>query len=219
MSVHIKTFPNSDFEENFYILWRDDAQKNQEGKIPALLIDPGIDPRRGIAFLRENNLTPESVLITHGHCDHIAGVIPLRAAYPEIQVLISEIDRPKMTNPHGNLSANFGLPVNVGDADASIADGEIITAASLSLKASLLPGHSEGHMIFELLDTEPKAVFVGDVIFSGSIGRTDFPGGSMSTLIRGIQEKILTLPDQTTLYPGHGPTTTPQQERENNPWL
>lgn len=219
MTLHIKTFENSDFGENIYVLWRDDIPKTGEGQRRCVVIDPGLEPQGAIRFVQDSGLVPEAILITHGHCDHIAGINAFVRAWPEVDILISAGDRAKLTNPEENLSAVFGVPITVKDATATVADGEKFARAGIEFRATAIPGHCPGHMVFELLDSEPKAVFVGDVIFSGSIGRTDFPGGNTQQLLEGIRKRILTLPDDTILYPGHGPTTTPGKEKVQNMWL
>ncbi len=219
MALHIKTFVNSDFSENIFVLWRDDAPKHGAGLTPCVVVDPGLEPQEAIRFIQDHSLLPEALLITHGHCDHIAGVDAFVRIWPAADILIGAGDRAKLSDPEGNLSAYFGVPITVHDATAVLSDGETFTRAGLSLRAVEIPGHSQGHMVYELLDTEPAAVFVGDVIFAGSIGRTDFPGGSTRQLLDGIRKRILTLPDDTILYTGHGPSTTPGEEKVRNMWL
>lgn len=219
MALHIKTFENSDFSENIFVLWRDDAPKNDRGMLPCVVVDPGLEPQEAIRFIQDRPLAVEAILITHGHCDHIAGIDAFVRFWPEAEILIGAGDRPKLTDPEENLSAYFGLPITVRAEAAPLADGQTFTRAGLSLRAIEIPGHSKGHMVYELLETEPPAVFVGDVIFAGSIGRTDFPGGSTRQLLDGIRSKILTFPDDTILYTGHGPATTPGKEKKNNMWL
>ena len=207
--IEVKTFVNSDFEENLFVVF-------VKGGKECLMIDPGMEPGEAIAFIKEKGLTPKGVLITHGHYDHIAGVDRVKAEWPDVPVMISEIDRPKMTNPAGNLSAHFGFPVTTKDADRAIANGEFLTIAGITLRAILVPGHSSGHLVYRIDGEDGTILFVGDVIFAGSIGRTDFPDGNMDHLLWGIRKYLLPLPDDTVFYTGHGPATTAGQEKRYN---
>lgn len=212
MKTNVRTFPNSDFEENLYVVW-------QEGASECVVIDPGLEPEEAIEFIEANRLTPTAILVTHGHYDHIGGIAALREKWPNIEILVGEKDRSKLTDPMGNLSGHFGLPVTTCDATGTLADGEKFTAAGIPFRAILVPGHSAGHLVFELVDAAPPTVFVGDVIFAGSVGRTDFPDGNTSTLLSGIEKRLMTMPDETVFYTGHGPSTTAGAERRSNPWL
>lgn len=212
MKTNVRTFPNSDFEENLYVVW-------QEGANECVVIDPGLEPEEAIKFMEANRLTPTAILVTHGHYDHIGGIAALREKWPKIEILVGEKDRSKLTDPMGNLSGHFGFPVTTCDATGTLADGEEFTAAGILFRAILVPGHSAGHLVFELVGATPPTVFVGDVIFAGSVGRTDFPDGNTSALLSGIEKRLMTMPDETVFYTGHGPATTAGAERSSNPWL
>jgi hydroxyacylglutathione hydrolase len=199
------------FEENTYILWR-------EGQTDALVVDPGLEPDKILDFLRENRLTPAVLLNTHGHADHIGGNEALKAAFPDAPLVIGVNERHLLTDADANLSAPFGMPIISPPADQTVRAGDKISFAGIDLEVREIPGHSPGHVVF-LIDGAPKWVLGGDVLFKGSIGRTDFPGGSFETLAAGIHRDLYSLPDDTVIYPGHGPTTTVGQEKRTNPYV
>lgn len=198
------------FGENTYVLSR-------AGSRECVVIDPGFEPDLIIDWLESHGLRPEAILLTHGHSDHIAGNAGLRTRWPGLPIIVSRIDAPKLTDPAGNLSAAFGMAIRSPPADRLLDDGSVIEAAGLRILARLLPGHSSGHMVFLLDGVEPPVVFGGDVLFRGSIGRTDFPDGDFATLARGIREHLYTLPDETVVHPGHGDATTVGHEKRTNP--
>jgi glyoxylase-like metal-dependent hydrolase (beta-lactamase superfamily II) len=117
------------------------------------------------------------------------------------------------------LSAQFGLPYACDPADVLLDDGQTYAAAGIEFETRAIPGHSAGHVVFVVAGATPQVVFGGDVLFSGSIGRTDFPGGSFQTLADGIRGKLYVLPDDTVVYPGHGPATTIGEEKRSNPFV
>jgi glyoxylase-like metal-dependent hydrolase (beta-lactamase superfamily II) len=128
-------------------------------------------------------------------------------------------DAEKLVNPELNLSAAFGLAITSPPADRTLREGERFTAAGIELEVLEAPGHSVGHIVLVCKQVEPWRVFGGDVLFAGSIGRTDFPDGSLETLRTAIHEKLFTLPDDTIVYPGHGPATTIGREKRTNPFV
>ena len=210
-TFHLQTIVSMPFEENTYIAWL-------PGRTDALVVDPGLEPEPILAFLADNGLVPAVILNTHGHADHIAGNAAMKQAYPEAPLIIGVHDAIMLEDADANLSAPFGMPVVSPPADRLVREGDVVEAAGFRLEVLDIPGHSPGHVVY-LLRGEPCRVFGGDVLFRGSIGRTDFPGGSMERLLTGIRRKLFTLPDDTVVYPGHGPVTTVGHEKQCNPFL
>lgn len=181
------------------------------------VIDPGLGAEVLVRFLQRKNLRPQLIILTHGHIDHIAGVEPLRRTWPGIPVAIHRADANMLIDSEANLSLILGEPFETAAADRLLEEGDLIEAAGVPLRVLHTPGHTPGGI--SLHCPEEKAVFVGDALFSGSIGRTDFPGGDFDQLIAGIRSKLLTLPPETIVYNGHGPSTTIGAEAEGNPYL
>ncbi len=200
------------FEENTYIA-------HLEGRQDCLVIDPGLEPDEIVRYLEEHRLTPAAILITHGHSDHIAGNAYLKERYPDCPIVVSELDAPKLIDPALNLSAAFGVALYSPPGDVIVREGDTYSAAGFDLEVQAIPGHSIGHVVFIWRGAQPIVVFGGDVLFSGSIGRTDFPDGSFEQLEEGIHQKLFNLPDDTQVLPGHGPATTVGAEKRGNPFV
>lgn len=190
-----------------------------EGRTDCVVVDPGLEPDKIIDYLDANSLTPAAILNTHGHSDHIGGNAALKQRWPACPVVIGQADADKLTNPQKNLSAMFGAAVVSPPADATVAEGQVYSAAGFDLEVREIPGHSVGHVVFVCTAHDPPMVFVGDVIFADSIGRSDFPDGDYRQLVEGIHQKLFTLPDETVLLPGHGPETTVGREKHSNPFV
>jgi glyoxylase-like metal-dependent hydrolase (beta-lactamase superfamily II) len=210
MDVRIVGVESMPFAENTYIAWR-------PGRTDAIVVDPGFEPEAVIEALRAEGLTPAAILNTHGHVDHIAGNDALKAAFPAAPLIIGAGDAAMLTDPMLNLSGLSGVAVTSPPADRTVREGDVIEAAGLRLEVLDIPGHSPGHVVFVLRDD--SVVFGGDVLFAGSIGRTDFPGGDLDLLLSGIRAKLWPLPDASAVYPGHGPATTVGVEKRTNPFL
>ncbi len=200
------------FEENSYIV-------HLVGNNECLVIDPGLQPKQIIETIESHQLTPVALLNTHGHSDHIAGNAALKERWPDCPLLIGEAEAEKLLDPNQNLSALFGFSLTSPPADVLLTDGQIYEVAGLTVQAFAIPGHSIGHMVYLVQGVSPLVVFVGDVIFSGSVGRTDFPDGDFDALANGIRDRLYRLADPTKLFPGHGPPTTVGQEKTHNPFV
>lgn len=210
MDVRVVAVESMPFAENTYVVWL-------PGRHDAIVIDPGFEPDAVLAALRDEGLIPAVILNTHGHVDHIAGNSALKAAFPPAPLVIGAGDAAMLTDPMQNLSGLAGVAITSPLADRLVREGDVIEAAGLRLDVLDIPGHSPGHVVFVIRDG--PLVFGGDVLFAGSIGRTDFPGGSLEQLLSGIRTKLWPLPDDTVVYPGHGPATTIGEEKRSNPFL
>ena len=199
------------YETNCYVL------RSSEAAEDCLIVDAGLGADKLIKFLHENTLNPVSIVLTHGHIDHIEGVAALRAEFPDIKVYIHKLDAEMLTEPYTNLSAMTGIPFCVESADFLLEEQSIIEQADIKLSVLHTPGHTPGGIC--LYCEEEGIVFTDDTLFADSIGRTDFPNGNTEQLLQSIREKLFTLPDETKVYPGHGPMTTIAHEKKYNPFL
>ncbi len=183
----------------------------------AMIIDPAAEPDVLIGELKKREWTLRTVVLTHGHADHIGAVNALRAAYPEVTVVMHAADADYLSDPRLNLSAYLEGPVTCEAADSYVREGDVIALDGIRLEVLETPGHTPGGI--SLYAADEAVVFSGDALFNGSIGRTDFPGGSLETLLDGIRAKLLTLPEDTVVLSGHGPATTVGEEKQWNPFL
>jgi hydroxyacylglutathione hydrolase len=200
------------FDENTYIAHLTDRSD-------CVIFDPGFEPQAIIDYLEDHGLTPAAIVCTHGHSDHIAGNQAMKNRWPACPLIIGEGDAEKLTDPNLNLSAPFGVKLVSPPADHLLREGETFEAAGLQLEILEAPGHSIGHIVLVCRQTQPWYVFGGDVLFAGSIGRTDFPDGNFDDLQNAIHEKLFILPDDTIVLPGHGPETTIGREKRSNPFV
>ena len=180
----------------------------------AAVIDPGDEVDRILMTIAEHQLTVTYILNTHGHFDHVGGNQRLKKV-TSAPICIHTEDN-VMLKHVASSAASFGMSVeNSPDADQLLNDGDMVRIGNIELKVIHTPGHSPGGAAFYV----PDVVFVGDTLFAGSIGRTDFPGGSYDQLIASVRNKLFVLPDNTTVYTGHGPTTTIGEEKRTNPFF
>jgi glyoxylase-like metal-dependent hydrolase (beta-lactamase superfamily II) len=210
-ALQIHTIVSMPFSENTYVVWQPPQRE-------ALVIDPGLEPDAILDFLRDRELTPAAILNTHGHADHIGGNAALKTAFPEAPLVIGVDEQHLLTDADANLSAPFGLPITSPAADRTVREGDALEFAGMRLEVLDVPGHSPGHVVYLLRD-KPCILFGGDVLFRGGIGRYDFPGSDGRLLFDGIRRKLFTLPQETVVYPGHGPVTTIGQEMRSNPFV
>ena len=180
-----------------------------------VLIDPADSQDEISRMIDESGCSLKGILLTHGHFDHIMAADAVRDKYG-VKVYASCDEKNTLEQPHINLGEAYGLKLSV-KADVWHKDGEILKLAGFDIEALHTPGHTEGGSCYYI--KEIGVLFSGDTLFCGSVGRTDFPGGSMSEIVRSIKEKVMVLPDDTKVYPGHGEGTSVGYERENNPFL
>jgi len=180
----------------------------------AAVVDPGDEGEEILDRLAERGITLEKILLTHGHFDHVGAVRTLKERTgAKIHIHADDADRMRTAGRQGGM---FGLHVEDPPApDVLLREGDRVTLGDQRFQVLHTPGHTPGHVTF----LSGEMAFVGDLIFAGSIGRTDLPGGSFDDLIRAVREKIFVLPDRTVLFPGHGPATTVGEEKRSNPFF
>jgi hydroxyacylglutathione hydrolase len=200
------------FAQVAYVVWKKDGHD-------AVVVDPGFDVGSLEDVLRRHSLKLVAILNTHGHCDHIAGNAAMKRAYPSVPLIIGRNEAHLLTDPEANLSAPFGMPMTSPPADRLVDDGDRLEFAGFSFEVREIPGHSPGSVVFVADQFDPPFVLGGDVLWAGSVGRVDLPGGSGELLVSGIKKKLFSLPNDTLILPGHGPPTTVGEERRTNPYV
>lgn len=208
----IECVESQPFAENTYVA-------HLAGRSDCVIVDPGMEPDLIVDYVRQRKLVPAALLITHGHADHIAGIPAMKAEWPDCPIVIGWDEANKLIDPVANLSAKYGIPITTPPADVLLDEAQPYSAAGMTWETARIPGHSSGHIVFIWSGPKRKIVFGGDILFQGSVGRTDFPGGSMPLLAAGIHKKLYTLPDDTVVLPGHGPATTTGEEKRTNPFV
>lgn len=209
----VASFPAGTFQTNCYLVA---ASAGAE----ALVVDPGQDAMPGVDELcARHRLRPVAVLLTHGHLDHVWTVAPLAGAHG-IPAWIHPEDRHLLSDPLAGVGPELramlpGLSLAEPDEVRELADGQVVELAGVRLVVDHTPGHTRGHVTFR----GDEVLFAGDLVFAGSIGRTDLPGGSMPEMLASLAGRFLTLPDEMEVLPGHGPRTTVGRERASNPFL
>lgn len=222
----IASFPAGPWQANCYVVA---TEPGSPGALrDCVVVDPGMDAIELLAaVLEEHELRPAAVLATHGHLDHVAAAQELCDVYA-VPLYLHPADRELLTDPGAGLGPmgqgivetfypgrEWTEPADLRD----VAEGEVVRAAGLEFTVRHAPGHRPGCVLYACDSGDGSYVFTGDVIFAGSIGRTDLPGGDLPTMARTLRDVVLRLPDQTTLLPGHGPVTTMASERVQNPYL
>lgn len=181
------------------------------------IVDPGFGPGPVIEAVRREGLRPVAILLTHAHADHIGGVEAVRRAFAGIPVRLHPAEDAFMTDPELNLSSFAGVPVTAAPADGTLDDGDVLSLGGSRWRVLHVPGHSPGSVA--LVEDAAGEAIVGDTLFAGSIGRTDFPTSDPQAMRRSLEHVLMGLPDETRVHPGHGPATTVGRERRANPWL
>ena len=205
----------SPFETNCYIAACPPRSLGDESTREAVIIDPGAEAHLISDAVYGCDVTVFGIVNTHGHADHIGSNAALKGEF-ECPIMIHEMDAPLLTDPQANLSASIGFGGIVSPpADRLLKEGDEIVVGGLILKVIHTPGHTPGGICLYGEGT----LFSGDALFMDGIGRSDFPGGDHHLLIESIRTKLLTLPDETIVHPGHGPNTTIGREKRENPWL
>jgi hydroxyacylglutathione hydrolase len=215
--VLVTGFPAGAFAANCYLVAPAPGEE-------CVIIDPGQDAERGIEeLLGRYRLKPIAVLLTHGHIDHMWSVGPVCGA-KGVPAYIHPGDRDLLADPGKGMSLMAGQQLFGGitfsepDDVRELSDGEIVTLGGLDFTIGHTPGHTPGSVTFRGQEDDLDALFAGDLLFAGSIGRTDLPGGDYATMLKSLA-RTLTLPDETIVLPGHGPQTTIGDERRGNPFL
>jgi hydroxyacylglutathione hydrolase len=207
--MDVRMFTVGPVQENCFVARAD-------GSTRAVIIDPGDEADRILAPVRELGLEVEAVLLTHTHFDHVGAVAPV-ARETGAPVYVSEIERPVLADIMSYVPfAGIG-PYESYEADHVLRGGEQLELAGLEIDVLFTPGHSPGHLSFSI--PSEQALFSGDVLFQGSVGRTDLPGGDWDTLLASIGTLVESLPEDTTVYPGHMGITNLGTERRTNPFL
>ena len=208
--LQYRSIPVTPFAQNCSVVWCDATRK-------AAVIDPGGDLARIEAVVRELGVDLEQIWLTHAHIDHAGGTgtlartlgLPIIGPHPGDQFWIDGL--PQQAKMFGFAPAEPFAPTRW------LADGDSVTVGRSTLAVRHCPGHTPGHVVFH--SAEAKRCFVGDVLFAGSIGRTDFPGGHHDTLIDSITQRLWPMGDDTVFIPGHGPESTLGEERRHNPFV
>lgn len=210
--MKIQTFTFNPFQENTYVLY-DDTKK-------AVIVDPGCsdasERQELVDFIEENKLVPELLLNTHAHIDHVLGNQFVANKY-KLELALHKDDLPILVAAR-QVATAYGFSYEESPLPTiELIEGEEVSFGNTTLKIIHVPGHAPGHVVF--LNETDKTIIGGDVLFKGSIGRTDLPGGNHGHLISNIKNKLFPLDSDIVVYPGHGPTTTIGEEREHNPFF
>jgi len=220
--VLVVGFPTGSFAANCYLV----AQAAGE---PCVIVDPGEDAVAAVdAALAQHRLRPAAVLLTHGHLDHMASVLPVCEAN-DVPAYVHPADRAQLSDPLRWLPREWAAALGLVDVTfrepddvRELADGSVVDIAGLSFRVEHAPGHTAGSVVFRTADGGPSdepMMFAGDLVFAGSIGRTDLPGGDDNAMRASLARVVLGSADETIVLPGHGPRTTIGRERSSNPHL
>jgi len=212
----IETFTEPSFGENAFVV----SATDNDGKKVGFVIDPSFPPavHKLLSYIATEHILLEKIVLTHGHADHVAGLDIVHTAHPDAAILMAKADQPMLADSYANLSAPFGMAITLqAQATDDLVPDMAFEMGPFTWKVLDTSGHSAGGR--SLYCAQAGVVLTGDALFAGSIGRTDFPGSDHHQLIRHIRENLLSLPDATVVYSGHGPTTSVGNERKSNPFL
>ena len=207
--MDVRMFTVGPVQENCFLFWR-------EGSKEALMVDPGEEAPKLLGAIEALGVELKGILLTHTHFDHVGAVAPVARA-TGTEVWVPEIERAVLADIMSFVPWDGFGPYESYEAEHTVTGGERLELAGFEIDVLFTPGHSPGHVTYSI--PAESAVFSGDVLFQGSIGRTDLPGGDTATLMATLQALVEALPDDTTVYPGHMGVTTIGAERASNPFL
>ena len=208
--MKIVVIPVTPYQQNCSLIICEETKK-------AAIVDPGGEVERLLSAVKNHQVTVDKIILTHGHLDHVGGTEALAESL-SVPIVGPEKEDAFWLDQLEDQSTMFGFPkANSFSPTQWLEEGEVVEVGNIKLEVLHIPGHTPGHIV--LFDAASKQLIVGDVLFNGAIGRFDFPRGNFEQLISGIKQKLLTLPEETVVFPGHGPTTTIGREKMSNPYL
>jgi len=208
--MKIVVIPVTSYQQNCSLIICEETKK-------AAIVDPGGESTRILSAIKNHQVTVDKIILTHGHLDHVGGTEALLTSL-NVPVIGPEKEDAFWMEQLEMQSTMFGFPHTSSFLPTQwLEEGDVVEVGNIKLQVLHIPGHTPGHVA--LYDAISKQVIVGDILFNGAIGRSDFPRGNHQQLIAGIKQKLLSLPEETTVFPGHGPTTTIGREKVSNPYL